>query len=177
MTKRMASFLILAALLLTATWAVCQQVKRTRNAAITAQNMELDWDKGVIEFTGNCRLVVGGDYEGTMTAPSMKVELTPKHDKIHYLVAKGPVSFTIVTRPDAKGARRKIVASAQQEANYSEETQLVKLIGGAKADMMPVGSTDPDEVVHFTGQTITANLKTNRLLVDDANLTVQSQLQ
>jgi len=36
---------------------------------------------------------------------------------------------------------------------------LVKLIGGAKADMMPMGSTDPDETVHFTGQTITANLR------------------
>jgi len=52
MTKRIALLLTLTAVLLTATWAVCQQTKRTRNAAITAQSMELDWDKGVIDFTG-----------------------------------------------------------------------------------------------------------------------------
>jgi len=176
MTKKL-TLLLSVLIVLSCTWALSQQVKRTRNATVGAPKMEIDWDTGVIEFSGGVKLTVGGDYEGTMTAPSMNVQLTAKHDKIKLLVAKGPVHFTILTRPDAKGARRKIVASAQQEATYSEETQLVKLTGGAKADMSTVGSQDAAESAHFTGQTITANLKTNRLIVDDANLTVESQLQ
>jgi lipopolysaccharide export system protein LptA len=167
---------ILLGLLLT-TLAVCQQVKRTRNATITAQAMEYDWDKNLIEFTGNTKLVIGGGYDATMTAPSMNVRLSAKGDRVASLVAKGPVNFQVVTSPDSNGMRRKINASAQDEATYSEETQLLKLSGGATADMLPVNAAADVEAVHFAGQTITADLKTSRLKVSDANLTVKSQLE
>ncbi|MEI6504197.1 MAG: LptA/OstA family protein, partial [Armatimonadota bacterium] len=157
--------------------AVCQQVKRTRSAAITAPDMEFDWDKNVIAFTGGTKLVIGGGYDATMTAPSMNVRLTAKGDKVASLVAAGPVDFTVITKADANGLRRKIVASAKDEATYSEETQTLKLSGGAVADMKPLDAPADVEAVHFTGQTITADLKTSRLKVSDANLTVKSQIE
>lgn len=168
--------LIIVALLLT-TLAVCQQVKRTRNAVITSQTMEYDWDQNVVEFAGNTKLVIGGGYDATMTAPSMNVKLSAKGDRVASLVAKGPVDFTVVTKPDSNGQRRKITATATDEATYSEETQLLKLIGGATADMLPLNAPVGTEAVHFTGDTITANLKTSRLSVDKANLTVKSQME
>lgn len=168
--------LIIIALLLT-TLALCQQVKRTRSATITALAMEYDWDKNVVEFSGDTKLVIGGGYDATMTAPSMNVRLSAKGDKVASLVAKGPVDFTVVTKPDSNGQRRKISAAAKDEATYSEDTQLLKLIGGATADMLPLNAPADAEAVHFTGETITANLKTSRLSVDKANLTVKSQME
>jgi hypothetical protein len=112
-----------------------------------------------------------------MTAPSMVARLTPKADKVVSLVAKGPVNFSIVTRADPKGIRRKITASARQEATYSEESQVVKLVGGAEADMLPLDAPAGTEAAHFTGQTISANLRTNRLTVDEANLTVKTPME
>lgn len=163
--------------MLLTTLAVCQQVKRTRTASITAPAMEYDWDKNVIEFSGGTKLVIGGGYDATMTAPSMNVRLTAKGDKVAALVAAGPVNFTVVTKADNNGVRRKIIASAKDEATYSEETQLLKLSGGAVADMKPLEAAEDIEAVHFTGQTITADLKTSRLKVNDANLTVKSQVE
>lgn len=169
-------WLIILALLLTSL-AIGQQVKRMRNATITAQSMEYDWDKNVVEFAGNTKLVIGGGYDATMTAPSMNVRLNAKGDRVAALVAKGPVSFTVITKADSNGQRRKISAAATDEATYSEETQLLKLVGGATADMLPLNAPADVEAVHFTGETITANLKTSRLSVDKANLTVKSQME
>jgi lipopolysaccharide export system protein LptA len=174
LSRKSVAFIIIGLLL--TTLAVCQQVKRTRSATITAQAMEYDWDKNLIEFTGNTKLVIGGGYDGTMTAPSMNVRLNAKGDRVSSLVAKGPVNFRIVTAPDSNGQRRKIDASAKDEATYSEETQLLKLVGGATADMLPMNAAADVEAVHFAGQTISADLKTSRLKVSDANLTVKSQM-
>lgn len=174
--KRMRVFLPLLAVLVAAT-AFCQQVRKTRTATITAKTMELDWDKNVVDFAGNCKLTVGGDYDATMTAPSMTASFTSQPVTVKTLVAKGPVVFTVITRPDGQGRKRKIVASARNQATYSEETQVVKLTGQAVADLTPLDEKDPVEAVHFTGETITASLKTNRLTVDDANLTIKGQMQ
>lgn len=168
---------LLALAVLVAATAFCQQVKRTRTATITAKTMELDWDSNQVDFSGNCKLTIGGDYNATMVAPSMSASFASKPATVKSLVARGPVSFTIITRPDKEGHKRKIVASARDQATYSEDTQTVKLVGQAVADMTPLEGGDAVETVHFTGQTITANLKTNRLTVDDANLTVTGQVQ
>ena len=168
-------WLIIAGLLLT-TLAVCEQVKHMRNSTITAQTMEYDWDKNVVEFSGNTKLVIGGGYDATMLAPSMNVRLSAKGDKVASLVAKGPVNFVVLTKPDASGMRRKITATAATEATYSEDTQLLKLIGDATADMLPMNAPSEVEAVHFTGDAIAANLKTSRLSVEKANLTVKSQM-
>jgi len=165
-------WIILAALgLLAATVAFSQQVKRTRTAEIKAGLMEFDWGTNVFEFTGNCILTIGAGYNATMTAPKMTAAT------VKSLTATGPVHFTIITAPDGQGRKRKIVASARDKATYAEDTQVVKLVGEATADMTPVDAPEDVEAVHFTGETITANLKTSRLSVDNANLTVKTQVE
>lgn len=176
LSRRQLGVVLVGCSLIVATMAFCQQVKRTRTGTVTAQTMELDWEKNVVIFSGNARLVVSGEYNADMTAPSMNVALNQKGDRIMSLVAKGPVTFTVITQPDATGLKRKIVASASDQATYSEDAQQIKLVGNAVADMMPVGG-EATEAMHFTGQTIVANLKTNRLTVDNANLTVKTQTE
>jgi lipopolysaccharide export system protein LptA len=177
MNRRPYGLIVAAVGLLVATVAFCQQVKKTRTAEIRADLLEFDWSTNVFEFGGNCKLTIGAGYNATMTAPSMTAEIVPKPATVKSLVAKGPVNFAIVTAPDSQGRKRKIVASAKEQATYAEETQIVKLVGDAEADMTPVDSPDDVEAVHFTGQSITANLKTSRLTVDNANLTVRTQLE
>lgn len=166
--------LLLVALLVSAV-APAQQVKKARNATITSQSMELDWNTGEVEFIGNVKMVLTGDINADLTAPRVSVKLTPKGDRVLSAIARGPVHVTIVTAPNAAGQRRKIVASAQQEATYNAVTQQVHMTGEAVADMVPLEGAPGPESVHFTGQSIVANLLTSRLTVDNANLTVQTQ--
>lgn len=171
-------WLTLAALgLLATTVAFSQQVKRTRTAEIRADLLEFDWGANVFDFTGGCKLTIGAGYNATMTAPAMTAEIITSPATVKSLTAKGPVHFTIITAPDSQGRKRKIVATAKQQATYSEDTQVVKLVGEATADMTPLDAPEDVEAVHFTGQTITANLKTSRLTVDNANLTVKTQIE
>lgn len=177
LTPRTRIMLLALALVLLTTVAYCQQVKRTRTATLTAKTMEYDWDSNVFDFAGSCKVTIANGVNALITAPTMTVKLSPKSDSVARLVAKGPVHFEVITQPDAKGLKRKIVASAQEQACYVEDTQTVTLTGGAQADLIPLDAKDQIEAVHFTGQTITANLKTSRLSVDQANLTVKSEMQ
>lgn len=162
--------------LATATMAVSQQVKKFRTGQIESKTLEIDWANNVWEFSGGTKLVISGDVSANMTAPSMVVRVG-KGNRLNTVTAKGPVTFTVYTKPDANGQRRKIVASANDQATYSEDTQTIKLIGGAVADMMPAEGGTSAEAIHFTGKTISANLRTSRLTVDDANLNVKTELQ
>lgn len=157
-----------------ATAAVAQQVKRVQNATITAQAMEFDWGANTIVFTGNVKLVMTGTHNATMTAPRMSVKLSSKAERVVSVVTDGPANFSIVTAPDSEGVRRKIIATASQKVTYSADSGLVTLTGGATADLLPVDAAPETEAIHFTGETITANLKTNKLTVDNANLTVET---
>lgn len=171
-------------LLCAAAVGVAQQVKKTQNATITAQSMEYDWGANTVNFAGGTRLVLAGEYNATMVAPSMAVQLGAKADRVVSVIARGPVDFSIVTPPDNNGQQRKIVATAKEQATYNDDTQTIKLTGGATADLLPQeaavvgdGGLARAEAIHFAGQTITANLKTSKLIVDDANLTVQTKMQ
>lgn len=172
---RRAIYLLLGTTLL-ASLAIAQQVKKSRTATVTAQSMDFDWSSNTFVFSGNAKLSIGGDMEATMSAPTVTFSFDEKAKAIKNLIAKGPVQFTVVTKPGADGSKRKIVASASQEATYSEDTQIVKLVGSAVADMLPLEG-NAAEAVHFTGETITANLKTNRLTVDNANVTVRTETE
>lgn len=173
-TRRQLCLALVGCSLIVASMAVCQQVKRTRTASVEAESMDLDWGKNVVVFSGGAHLTVTGETNADMVAPSMNVAFNAKGDRIMSLVAKGPVTFTVITQPDENGLKRKIVATASDQATYSEEAQQIKLVGNAVADMTPVGG-ESTEGMHFTGQTIVANLQTNRLTVDKANLTVKTQ--
>jgi lipopolysaccharide export system protein LptA len=182
--RKLVVSVLIGVLTLVAAVGVAQQVKRAQNAVVTAQTMEYDWGTNTVDFSGGTKLVLAGEHDATMTAPSMAVKLSPKADRVLSVVANGPVNFSLLTKPDESGTRRKIVATAKQQATYSDETQIIKLTGGATADLLPAEADAPAgeglaraEAIHFTGQTITANLKTNKLTVDDANLTVETKAQ
>jgi len=177
--KRIIVALTIGFILMAISGSWAQQIKRTVNAVITAQTMDYDWGTGQAEFTGNVKLVLTGAYNATMTAPRMSVKLSPKAERVLSVVAQGPAHFSVVTAPDAQGLRRKIEATAQQQLTYAAETQIVTLIGGATADVLPVseGENADVEAVHFTGQTIVANLKTNKLTVQEANLSVEAKTE
>jgi len=163
---------------------VAQQTKRAQNAVVTAQTMEYDWAANTVEFSGGTKLVLTGQHDATMTAPTMAVKLSAKADRVVSVVANGPVHFSLLTQADANGTRRRIVATAKGQAVYADDTEILKLTGGATADLLPAeGAAEGGEglaraeAIHFTGQTITANLKTSKLTVDDANLTVETRAQ
>jgi lipopolysaccharide export system protein LptA len=165
-----------AGLMLTAA-AFCQQVRKFRTSTVEFKIMELDWDTDVVEFSGGCKLTVGGPFNATMTAPAMTAKVSGKPATLKSLVAKGPVNFTVITRPNSQGLKRKITASAKEQATYSEDTQTVRLVGDAVADMVPLDGGVEAESMHFTGQTVIANLKTNRMSVDNGDLTVKTQME
>src|SRR6056297_3306629 len=110
-----------------------------------------------------------------MTAPRMTIKFNGDHDRINSLDATGPVHFVVTTAADSNGVRRKITASANGGATYSEQTQQVRLTGGASADLKTLGAGA--EAVHFEGNSITANLNTSRLRVDNAHLKIETPLE
>jgi len=177
LTRKPALPLLVAAVGLLTAVAVGQQVKKTRTATISAEKLELDWVTNVWEFTENCKVTIGDGYNAEMSARAMTVKLSPKADRVLSLVAAGPVDFTVITAPDSQGVKRKITASAQKEATYAEDTQTVRLSGGAVADIRALDAAASVEAAHITGNTITANLKTNRLTVDKPDVTVKTELE
>ncbi len=155
--------------------AIAQQVQKTQTATIKADSLEYDWDTETTVMKGNCRLTIDNDSHAEMTAPSMTVQLNRNRDRINFLEADGVVHFNITTSADDKGLRRKIDAQAQGGATYRETTQEVKLTGGARADVSTIGTAA--QAVHFEGDTITANLKTSKLQVDNAHLKIETPLK
>lgn len=117
------------------------------------------------------------DYNATMSSPKMVVKLTGQVDPLQSVIADGPVGFTAITKATADKPARRIVATAKGQATYFNDTKLVKLIGGATADVTPLPEGVEGDTIHFTGQTINANLKTRKLTVDNANLTVNTTLE
>jgi lipopolysaccharide export system protein LptA len=171
--------LLVAGGVLLATIVSGQQVQQTRAAKLRADRAEFALDSDTIEFMGNCKVTISGASTAEMTTPAMTFTLAKKDKSwiVKTLVAQGPVGFTVITRPDASGARRKVVGSAKERAVYSEETQLIKLQGEAQADMVPLDAADSQEALHFTGQTIVFNLKTGRMTMENADVTVKTQVQ
>jgi lipopolysaccharide export system protein LptA len=162
-----------AGLLLIAVVAGAQQVKRTLSAVIKANELEYDWGANVFEFTGNSELKITGRDEALMQAQKMTVKLNDKQNQVQELRTTGATNFTITTAPDAaSGQRRRIVASCQDGALYSEATQQVVLSGGAKADMSVVPPSATAQAVHLEGDQITLSLKTMKVKVTPAHVEV-----
>ena len=173
--RRIVLLATIAALAVTGSMALGQQARRTQTAEIKAAELVYEWDKNEWEFTGDCKVTIAGGYDGQITAPRMSVKLSPKLDEIVHLIAHGPVKFYFLTQPNSEGIRYSINASAQSQALYREADQTIELSGGAQADLVAVGVEG--QTARFVGQKITANLKTSRLTVDDANVKIQTPIQ
>ncbi len=150
---------------------------QTSAAEVNGDNMTFHWEQNLFEFSGNCQLTISGPYQATMTAPRMEFKLGPKADCIEQLQAVGLTHFKVITKPDAEGRRRQIVATAQEGANYVESTQTVTLSGGAEADILTLPISASTTQAHFSGKTITADLKTSKIDVIDAHLRVITPLE
>ena len=155
---------------------LAQAQKRTQSADITADVMTFNWTSNAFEFTGNAHAVLKGAYEAVVTAPKMAVKLTAKSDKVDSLVASGPVRFELVSEPDEQGVRHKVVATAQDRAEYSEVNQKLVLRGNAEATITALPEAPDAQRAHFTGDVMEANLATSQLTVTKAHMQVTSPL-
>ena len=155
--------------------AMAQQVKRTETGTITADLIEYDFSNNDCEATGNVTVGIDGKHQAKMFAPALFVDMNQALDRILSLVATGPVRFEVLTAPDSDGQRRKIVASCGTRAAFDAVAQTIVMSGGAKADVstLPAGSA---EAAHFTGESITVNLRTSTLSIKQADLTVTTEV-
>lgn len=173
-TRSIALLLVACLIVAAAGVTVAQQVRKTRTAQVRADSLEYDWSTNTTVMEGECRLTIENSSDAVMTAPKMTIKFNDDHDRINSLDAGGPVHFTVTTAADEQGVHRKITATANGGATYSEQNQQVRLTGGASADLATLGADA--EAVHFEGDTITANLKTSRLQVDNAHLKIETPL-
>ncbi len=152
-----------------------QQVKRTETGTIKADLIEYDFSNNDCTATGNVTVSIDGRHQAKMFAPVMFVDLNQDRNRILSLVATGPVRFEVLIAPDSDGLRRKILASCGTRAAYDATAQTILMSGGAKADMttLPAGNA---EAAHFTGDSITVNLRTSMLSIKQAEITVTTEI-
>lgn len=155
---------------------LAQAQKRTQSADITAETATYNWSKNTFDFSGNAHAVLKGTYDAVVKAPKMLVKLTAKGDQVESLTANGPVRFELISEPDEQGARHKVIATAQERAEYSEVSQKLVLRGNAEATITPLPETADGQRAHFTGEVMEANLATSELTVTKAHMQVTSPL-
>ncbi len=155
--------------------AVAQQVKRTETGTVTADLIEYDFGNNDFKATGNVVVNIVGQHQAKMFAPTLSMDLNQDLDRILSLVAAGPVKFEVLTAADSAGLRRKILASCGSRAAYDADSQTVSMTGGAKADVSTL-SVGNAEAAHFTGESITVNLRTSMLSIKQADLSVTTEI-
>ena len=151
--------------------------KTTRTATVVGDKMTLDLKTSQFVFTGHCKLSITGPYEATMTSAKMTFKLSSGGDDIEHLATHGPTDFSLVTSPQGEEKRYKVAATATQGATYSERDQQIVLQGNAEADIVSLPEGPQSQHAHFTGQTITADLKTSVIEVSQAHLKVETPLE
>ena len=155
--------------------ATAQQVKRTETGTVTAELIEYDFGNNDCKAIGNATISIDGRHQAKMFAPTLFVDLNQDLNRVLSLVAEGPVKFEVLTAANSAGLRRKILASCGARAAYDAVAQTIVMSGGAKVDVstLPVGSA---EAAHFTGESITVNLRTSMLSIKQADLTVTTEI-
>jgi hypothetical protein len=161
---------------------LAQSAVHTRTVEITTTPTgTATFNYGTGEFT-----ITGGDGlvtvkilqttgEATLTAPKVSGQLAGQ--KVARLVAYGPVHLVNTTPPDASGAGgSKIIASADNRAEFSEANEKITLIGNAQADYVSLPDTPEAMRAHFTGDEIEADLNTKSLTVTKAHITAEEPI-
>ncbi len=136
------------------------QVK-TLSAEVYADEVTWNWGTNLTEFTGDCRVVITSPQQATLTAPRISLKLEKSdggRSVIHQLKTVGATHFTLITRPDSKGIRRKMTGTASQGATYSERSNTVVLAGGAKIDSVSLPEGPDSERISFTAEALTVDL-------------------
>lgn len=172
-------WVVIVVMVLLAGLALAQASTKTQTAEIDAETLTINWDTNVWVFSGPppAVLTLTGPQQATLTSPRMSVRFSAKMDRIIHLEATGPVRLELVTKPDAEGNRRRIVATAKQRAEYSESTQKLVLHGGAEATVVALPEGPESQRAFFSGEVMEANLKTSQLTVQKAHLEVTTPLE
>lgn len=165
----------IALLLLAPGLVLAEAERRTQSVDITADTGVYTWTTNTFEFTGKAHAELTGTYEATIDAPKMVFKLTKQGDKVDSLVANGPATFVLI-QTDSTGAKRKVTATAQERAEYSEVSQKLVLRGKAEATIVSLPETADAQRAHFTGEVMEANLLTSQLTVTKAHMQVTSPL-
>jgi lipopolysaccharide export system protein LptA len=161
-----------AAALLVAGATAQQRVRRGSVAIITADEIETSWDSGQAQMTGHVNVQIKGDYDATITAPSLTVETDLQKSQLLALTARGPVSFDIVTR-SAEGKASRIVASCTDQATFSERTMIVVLKGNAHAEVTGMPRAEGVESAKYDGDSMTVDLRKHTIRLTQAHLNVE----
>ena len=167
--------MILVAATVLATVVAAQQVRRTETGTVTADLIEYDFAHNDFKATGNVRVSIAGRHKAELTAPSLAMDLNDNLDRIIKLTATGPVTLNVLTAPDSEGLRRRIVASCSSRATYDAGSETIILTGNVKTDIttLPEGHA---EAAHFTGQSVTVNLRNSTLSVKQAEVSVTTEV-
>ncbi|MBC7287503.1 MAG: hypothetical protein H5T86_05545 [Armatimonadetes bacterium] len=166
MTRKVA--LLPALIIAVAAW--CQATTRTRTAEISGKEMEYRWDKNEFDFSGGCVLTIHGPTTATLKAPRIIFQLTADGQSVQLLKAFGPVEFSSITAPDEKGNRRKITGQCTQYATYAEKDGVIEVVGNAVVDLVTLPETPESARAHFSGDTISINLKKGIIRATPAHL-------
>ena len=155
--------------------AVAQQTRRTETGTVTAAEFEWDFANNDFMATGNVVMNIEGRHRAQMRAAQVSLDMNDTMNRILRAVANGPVHLDLLTAPDSKGLRRKIVATCGGRATYEGRTDIVTMTGGAEADVttLPEGNA---EAAHLKGDTITGNLRDSKLSVKQATISVTTEV-
>ncbi len=173
--RKLTAAIVILAVATVITVAVAQQTKRTETGTVTAELIEYDFANNDLTATGNVSVNIEGRHVAKLRSPMLSVDMNDKMNRILKLVAGGPVNFDVLTAPDVNGLRRKIVASCSSRATYDAGSEMVTMSGNAEADVstLPEGNM---EAAHFTGESITVNLRTSMLSVKQAEISVTTEV-
>ena len=148
--------------------------KKTDKADIWSDKFIYHWDTNLWEFIGNCRVEIKGPDKATMKAPKLRGKLTKRGTQLEQITASGPVQFDVLTRKDAEGVQRKIVASCDRDAVYDAGARTVTLTGGAVAEMTTIPQQGDAGPTRFTADRLIINLKT--LQVEGDNVHIEAEI-
>lgn len=155
--------------------ALAQQTKQTETGTVTAAEFEWDFANNDFMATGNVVMNVEGRHKAQIRASQVSLDMNDTMNRILRAVANGPVHLDLLTAPDNKGLRRKIIATCGGRATYEGGTDIVTMTGGAEADVttLPEGNV---EAAHLKGDTITVNLRDSKMSVKQATISVTTEV-
>ena len=165
---------LVAAAMLVGGVVVAQQSRKTATAEFGGELFEWAMDTNLFTLSGGAWLNVKADQVAKMTASAMTIKLNEKLNLVESLTATGPVKIDMLTAKGEKGVQRKIIASCAEKGTYQEAEQLIEMIGDVEADVttLPAGNV---EAAHLCGDKISFDLKTNKVTVTQAKMTVTTE--
>jgi lipopolysaccharide export system protein LptA len=172
----MLSLMIVTLTLGTLTVAYAQQTRKTETGKVVFDELEWDFENNTIVITGSPALLsVEGMHDAQLRAPRINVNADAQLTQIHGAVATGPVRLNMLTAPDTNGVRRRIEATCQQRATYSQGEATVTMVGTVVADIITLPQTEA-EAAHLESEKITVDLRASTLTASPGSFEVTTEM-